>query len=151
MDFSHSIALRRGRFSEPGRLYLLTTVTQDRVPFFSHFHLARLVVDQFRRAHQERSARSLAWVVMPDHFHWLVELQDVTLKTLMRRVKSQSTRRVNHACGRAGRLWQQGFHDRALRHEDDVRAVARYIVMNPLRAGLVKRLGDYPHWDAVWL
>jgi len=32
-----------------------------------------------------------------------------------------------------------------------VQATARYIVANPLRAGLVERLGDYPLWDAVWL
>lgn len=151
MDLSHSKALRRGRFSEPGRLYLLTTVIQDRAPLLSHFQSARLVVDQFRRAQYEHSARSLAWVIMPDHFHWLVELQDVTLKTLMRRVKSQSARSINRARKRTGKLWQQGFHDRALRREDDIQTVARYIVMNPLRAGLVKRLGDYPHWDAVWL
>jgi hypothetical protein len=29
--------------------------------------------------------------------------------------------------------------------------MARYVVANPLRAGLVKRLGDYPLWDAIWL
>jgi hypothetical protein len=28
---------------------------------------------------------------------------------------------------------------------------ARYIVANPLRAGLTRRLGDYPLWDAIWL
>jgi putative transposase len=38
-----------------------------------------------------------------------------------------------------------------LRDEDDVKDWARYIVANPVRAGLVKRVGDYPHWDAVWL
>ena len=32
-----------------------------------------------------------------------------------------------------------------------LRDVARYIVANPLRAGLVERVGDYPYWDAVWL
>ena len=31
------------------------------------------------------------------------------------------------------------------------RAAARYIVANPLRAGLVKQIGDYPLWDAIWL
>jgi hypothetical protein len=38
-----------------------------------------------------------------------------------------------------------------LRREEDVLSVARYIVVNPLRAGLVARVGDYPLWDAVWL
>ena len=35
--------------------------------------------------------------------------------------------------------------------DEDLKKTARYIVANPLRAGLVKRLGDYPHWDALWL
>jgi len=38
-----------------------------------------------------------------------------------------------------------------MRKEEDLQALARYIVANPLRAGLVKRVGDYPHWDAMWL
>jgi putative transposase len=29
--------------------------------------------------------------------------------------------------------------------------VARYIVANPLRAGLVNRVEDYSHWDSIWL
>jgi REP element-mobilizing transposase RayT len=48
-------------------------------------------------------------------------------------------------------IWQPGFHDHALRHDDDVAEIARYIVANPLRAGLVARLGDDSHWDAVWV
>ena len=48
-------------------------------------------------------------------------------------------------------MWQEGFHDRALRQEADLRKAARYVVANPLRAGLVTDLGDYPLWDAVWV
>ncbi|MGR6652902.1 REP-associated tyrosine transposase [Pseudomonas mosselii] len=151
MDSPHSSQLRLGRFSEPGRLYLLTTETLNRTPYLADFRSARLLIAQLRIAEAEGIARSLAWVVMPDHFHWLVELGSRDLKTLMRRIKSRSTRMINGYQGRVGRLWQQGFHDRALRREEDVQAVARYIVMNPKRAGLVERVGDYPHWDAIWL
>ena len=49
------------------------------------------------------------------------------------------------------RIWQRGFHDRALRQDDNVRDIARYIIANPLRAGLSKSIGEYPHWDAIWL
>jgi putative transposase len=38
-----------------------------------------------------------------------------------------------------------------VRKEDDLVGLARYLVANPLRAGLVQRIGEYPHWDAVWL
>ena len=88
---------------------------------------------------------------MPDHLHWLVVIGDMPLQTLAQRVKSRSAIAINKARLRHGKLWQKGFHDRALRREDDLQSVARYIVANPLRAGLVKRLGDYPLWDAIWL
>lgn len=48
-------------------------------------------------------------------------------------------------------LWQKGFHDHAIRKEENIQQLARYIVANPLRAGLVEKIGDYPLWDAIWL
>ncbi|MFI8646748.1 REP-associated tyrosine transposase [Pseudomonas iridis] len=143
--------LRAGRYAEPNRVYLLTTNTLSREPVFADFALGRLVVHQLRRAQDLGLAKSLAWVVMPDHFHWLVELENCSLRKLMRETKSLITREVNLCSGRSGQLWQQGYHDRALRKEDDLVKMARYIVANPLRAGLVEKLGDYPLWDAIWI
>ncbi|MFI8225100.1 REP-associated tyrosine transposase [Pseudomonas sp. NPDC085632] len=150
-DLPASHRLRAGRYAEPHRIYLLTTNTLDREPIFADFTLGRLVVHQFRRAQNLGLAKSLAWVVMPDHFHWLIELENCSLKKLMRETKSLITREVNMSINRKGPLWQQGFHDRALRREEDLVKMARYVVANPLRAGLVEEIGDYPLWDAVWL
>ena len=94
MDSPHSKQLKLGRFSQVSRLYLLTSTTLHRSQTFREFDCARLLVAQFRQAQDEGAIRSLAWVVMPDHFHWLVELGPVSLKHLMRRVKSRST--MNH-------------------------------------------------------
>ncbi|MBM6446040.1 MULTISPECIES: REP-associated tyrosine transposase [Pseudomonas] len=146
-----SSRLRTGRYVEPNRIYLLTTNTLHREPIFSDFALGRLVVHQFRRAQNIGLANSLAWIVMPDHFHWLVELENCSLRRLMRETKSLITREVNLYSGRSGALWQQGFHDRALRRDEDLVKMARYVVANPLRAGLVEKLGDYPLWDAIWV
>ena len=77
--------------------------------------------------------------------------KEVPLAELMKAVKGTSARLLNDRLGRRGPLWQPGFYDHALRGEEDRLAVARYIVANPLRAGLVRRLGDYPHWDSIWL
>jgi len=143
--------LRFGRYSESGRIYLLTSVTRDRSPFFGDWRMGRLLVNAFRQAEEERAARSLAWVVMPDHFHWLVELQDAHLAVLMCKTKSRTVRALNHATGSHHRLWQKGYHDRAVRREEDLQAIARYIVMNPVRAGLARRVHDYPLWDAIWI
>ncbi|RON65816.1 REP-associated tyrosine transposase [Pseudomonas fluorescens] len=143
--------LRVGRYAEASRIYLLTTNTHERQPVFRDFTLGRLVVDQFRNAQNSGLANSLAWVVMPDHFHWLIELQQGTLSELMQKTKSMSTKAVRQATGQKKTLWQRGFHDRALRREEDLVKMARYVVANPLRAGLVKKLGDYPLWDAIWV
>ena len=150
-DLFASHRLRVGRFAEPSGIYLLTSNTFDREPVFTDYALGRLVVLQLRAAQNQGLARSLAWVVMPDHFHWLIELQHGSLSELMQRTKSLSTKAVKMATGRTANLWQQGFHDRALRKEEDLVKLARYVVANPLRAGLVEKLGNYPLWDAIWI
>ena len=92
------------------------------------------------------AAETLAFVVMPDHVHWLVQLKDgERLGEVVRRLKA----RVSSVLGVP--VWQRGFHDHALRKDEDVAGVARYVVANPVRAGIVRRVGEYPHWDAVWL
>ena len=75
----NSHLLRRGRHSESGRPYLITAVVHNRQPLFKDFHLGRLLVAEFRKTHELGMVDSLAWVVMPDHFHWLFELQGTTL------------------------------------------------------------------------
>lgn len=144
-------ALRKGRVSETGRVYLLTTVVEGRRPVFADWRIGRLIVAELRAEHQSGRVNSLAWVVMPDHLHWLLTLEEGSLGKLMQRVKSRSAIAINAALHRADRLWQKGYHDHALRTEEDLPAVARYVVANPLRAGLVSSLRDYPLWDAAWL
>lgn len=70
----HSSALRKGRFSEANRIYLITSVSENRVPWFRDLYLGRIVVRAFMGARPE--AETLAFVVMPDHFHWLMQLGD---------------------------------------------------------------------------
>jgi putative transposase len=147
----HAHRLRLGRFSEPGRIYNITSIVENRRPVFADWRLGRLVVAEFTRAEQQGLVSSLAWVIMPDHFHWLFELKDGSLGALLKQVKGRSAIEFNKATKGEGRLWQRGFHDRAVRNEDDLRQLARYIVGNPMRAGLVNQAGDYPLWDAVWL
>jgi len=116
-DLPAAHRLRVGRYAEASRIYLLTTNTHQRKQIFKDFPLGSLVVDQFRNAQNSGLANSLAWVVMPDHFHWLVELQQGSLSELMQKTKSLSTKAVRQVTGDCSPLWQRGFHDRALRQE----------------------------------
>ncbi|WP_028623464.1 REP-associated tyrosine transposase [Pseudomonas sp. Ant30-3] len=150
-DLPHAKRLRAGRYSQTGQIYLLTAVTRNREPLFTNWLTGRLLVRQFQQAQADDLVDSLAWVIMPDHFHWLVELKNSTLPAVMLATKSRSARSINAHLGRTGSVWQKGFHDRAIRYEEDLLATARYVIANPIRAGLVSRVQDYPLWDAKWL
>lgn len=142
----HSHRLRSGRFSQAAQVYMVTVVTLNRQPFFEDFAAARTLVQTLKTASDLQRATTLAYVVMPDHLHWLMQLHEGTqLARCVRDVKSVTTHRLGHA------VWQRGFHDHAVRREEDLQALARYVVANPVRAGLVSRTGLYPHWDAVWV
>ena len=147
----NSHRLRRGRCSELGRAYLITTVVHQRRRIFGDWQVGRLLIAELRRAHEQRWVDSIAWVVMPDHLHWLVQLEEIHIERLMQAVKSRSTLSINRALNRKGAFWQTGYHDRAIRDGKDLKPLARYIIANPLRAGLVERIGDYPLWYACWL
>lgn len=142
----HSFALRRGRVSISGQIYHITVATSRRQPHFSNLFIARSAIRVLQQAQMRGDAETLAYVLMPDHLHWLMVLgAGRELSKVVGTIKSLSSRMTGY------KLWQQGFHDHAVRREERVRHIAQYIVANPLRAGLVARLGDYPHWDATWL
>ncbi len=100
-----------------------------------------MLVEEFRRAHDQKWVNSMAWVIMPDHFHWLIQLERYTLAQLMPAIKSRSTLTINRALNECGAFWQSGYHDRTIRDNEDLLPFAGYIVANPL----------HPLWDACWL
>ena len=145
-------ALRRHRLHLPGHVCLVTATTLGRQAFFKEFAPACKAA----RCHLDpdvcRESRLLAWLLMPDHGHWLVQVGEGDhLASLMNRIKSATARAYNEEARRTGALWARAYHERLLRGDDDVRDAARYLIAKPVRAGLVKRVGDYAFWNAVWI
>jgi len=149
----HGSSLRKGRFSEVNITYLVTTVTNKRIRHFENFESSRLFINTIRNSDNSNKTKTLSWVIMPDHIHWLFDLlEEQKLEEVVRSVKGTFARYFNQKHNLTGnRFWQAGFHDRAIRREEDMIVAARYIVANPLRAGLVNDIGNYPHWDSIWL
>jgi len=133
-------------------LYLLTAVTAYRQPLFADWRCAWAASATLGAPAHWQDAQLLCWVLMPDHWHGLIRLDDgANLSALMRSAKGASARAANLARGRGGAIWEPGYWDRALRRDEDAATAARYIVQNPVRAGIVRRAVDYPYWDALWL
>jgi putative transposase len=85
---------------------------------------------------------------MPDHLHIVAEgsADDSNCLTFARVFKQRTAftwKQLNHA-----QLWQKGFHDHVLRNDEDTRSIVRYVLENPVRAGLVESK-DPPYMDTA--
>lgn len=144
-------ALRRGRYSEPHRAYLLTFATQGRQPLFANATLADAASAALLDRRLWARSQLLAWVLMPDHWHGLMVLGPwQTLPDLVRGLKCNSSRLARAATPAVAQVWAAAYHDRAVRRDEALVDAARYVVLNPVRAGLVQRARDYRYWGAVW-
>jgi putative transposase len=146
----YSRLLRKGRYSQLGRCYLITAVTHGRLQFFSDFYSARCLISVFMDLHLNQQVIIKAFVVMPDHFHCLLVLsQTDSLSNVVRQIKGRSARLINISRSESGKLWQEGFHDHGLRDGEKLDEYIDYILANPLRKGLVDDLSEYSHWDVI--
>ena len=143
-------SLLQGRVSTPGHCYSVTTTTAHRDPRFADLSAARTVINAIRTLDNARHSQTLALVVMPDHVHWLFRLGlFLSLSEVVRRFKGRCARELGASMG-ASTLWQCGFHDHALHTGESLAQAARYIIQNPVRAGIVTSIGDYPFWHSAW-
>jgi REP element-mobilizing transposase RayT len=143
--------LRKGRVSQSNGEYFITFACHNRSKIFNSNIAATTFCRQIKLNEQHFNCLWKTWVLMPDHFHGLLQLGDGDLSKTISHLKGLTSRRINEAIKSSGHVWQSSFYDRGLRAEDDRKGIARYIVANPLRAGLVDNVGDYPYWDSIYL
>nr|CAG34267.1 hypothetical protein [Stenotrophomonas maltophilia] len=130
--------------------YVLTTVVRHRRPVFEDPRCATCLVGALRYVERMGLSRSFAWVVMPDHLHWLMQLRDGSLARMIGTVKSRSSRLLGQQFGIQTPLWQPSYFDHAVRSEEALRRHALYILGNPIRAGLTLHLDEYPFAWCRW-
>jgi putative transposase len=141
--------LVKGRRSEIGHYYAITTCAFARSPLFSDPIAARCVIAELNSADYKDMVITIAWVVMPNHLHWLFRVEKDTLSGIVQKMKCSSANRINAALHRHGAVWQAGFFDHRIRTENDLELQARYIIENPVRAGIVASIEEYPHSGGV--
>ena len=133
------------------RRYFLTFCVRNRCRVFLDDSNVNGALLQFRKTAALEAFAIMAYCFMPDHTHLLVEgtSDRSDLRSFAKLAKQRSG--AAHALGGSGRLWQEGYYDRILRDDDDPRAIARYIVANPVRGGLVLSPHEYPYVGSdVW-
>ena len=125
-------------------VFSVTIATQGRGDIFRDISFGLDCIYILRVLRRESGCPIYAYCLMPDHVHLLVGTSAKT--PLPRFVGAWKSR-----CYRAGRLrgyvdpfWQRSFYDHAIRADEDLRVAARYVLANPVRAGLVSDFRLYP-------
>jgi len=101
------------------------------------------VLLQFLRACTATDVALIAYCFMPDHVHLLIEGKSETASVEECVIRAKQYSGFWYSKTRRARLWQKSSWDRALRVEDNRAAVIRYILANPVRAGLVRSPLEY--------
>lgn len=94
--------------------------------------------------------RLLAWCVMPNHVHVLIETRDsYPLHKVVQGWKSFTAKLINQHLRQSGTVWMRDYFDRYIRDDHHFAAVIAYIHGNPVKAGLVSNKLDWPHSSAA--
>ena len=140
----HQTNLRKGRYSE-SRAYSITKCAAKGL-CLTDFSIPEILIDSFFWMDSHEMFTVGAFVVMPDHYHLVMRLnQGVDLSSIMQKMGSFTANSINKKAGPLGEVWQRGYYDRAIRKSEDIRAVVEYIYNNPVRKGLVAKPEEWPY------
>ena len=122
----------------------VTAVARNRVKAFSDHDFAQFIVTSLIAIAALFKFEVTAYVVMPDHVHFVVTAieENADFKEMMKKWKQKTGYEFSQLHGR--RLWQKGYWERVLRDGDNPLSVCRYLIENPVRARLVTHPSEYP-------
>ena len=108
------------------------------------------IVQNSLKYHDSKKYDLAAWVVMPNHLHFLITpFEEVELSEIAHSIKSYTAHEANKVLGRTGRFWQVEPFDRYIRNRRHFNAVVEYIEKNPVKAGLCRRPDEW-RFSSAW-
>ncbi len=87
----------------------------------------------------------IAYTIMSNHFHLSFELnkENSGISKIMKSIKGRSALLINRQLNRSGKLWQDESYDRWIRDDVELYFIIKYILENPVKAGLAKHWQDW--------
>jgi REP element-mobilizing transposase RayT len=136
------------RIEFPGALYHVTTRGNARADIFLEDRDRHDFLDVLGSVTRHHHWLCRAYCLMTNHYHLLVETPEPNLSRGMRQLNGRYTQRFDRRHRRAGHLFQGRFNGILVERESHLLELARYVVLNPVRAGLVQSAEDYP-WSSL--
>lgn len=86
----------------------------------------------------------ICYTIMSNHVHLLFETQN-NVSRIMKTIKGRSARESNLLLNRTGSFWQSESFDRVIRDERELNMVIKYVLLNPVKCGLVNKWSDWKY------
>ena len=138
---------RQLRLEYPGALYHLTARGNEQQPIFHDDVDRQQFLQLFGYEILQQRWRCYAYCLMGNHYHLLIETPGPNLSRGMRRLNGSYTQRFNWRHQRVGHLLQGRFKSLVVERETYLLELCRYVVLNPVRAGMVATPADWP-WSS---
>ncbi len=137
-DFVTGAMARPLRIEFAGALYHVTSRGNERHDIFFTDNDRRAFLRTLEKVCGRFNWLCHAYCLMGNHYHILLETPEANLSKGMRQLNGVYTQYVNRRYGRVGHLFQGRFKGILVQKEPYLLELARYIVLNPVRAGMVK-------------
>ncbi len=134
---------RKIRIEYPGALYHLTSRGNARQSIFINDDDRNAFLSILDDVILEHQWACYAYCLMDNHYHLLIETPEGNLAAGMQRLNSVYSSKFNKRHQRVGHVLQGRYDARVVEKESYLLKVARYIVLNPVRAGMVQRPDDW--------
>lgn len=135
------------RIEFPGAVYHVTSRGDRREPIFVDDDDRQALLEVLGAALARFDACALAWCLMGNHYHFVLQTRQPNLSQLMRQVNGVFTQRFNQRHGKVGHLFQGRFKAVLVDRDSHLLEVCRYVELNPVRAGMVATPQDWP-WSS---
>jgi len=135
------------RLEFPGALYHLTSRGTDGLPICEDDEDREAFVATLSAAVERFHWICHAYCLMDDHYHLMVETPDGNLSAGMRHLNGVYTQWFNRRHGQGGPVFQGRFKAIVVERKSYLLELCRYVVLNPVRTGRVKRVDRYP-WSS---
>ena len=135
------------RLEFAGALYHVTSRGDGREDIFRAVDDRRVFFDVLGGVWERFNWIVHAYCLMTNHYHLLVETPDGNLAKGMRELNGVYTQRFNRVYQRVGHVFQGRYKAILVEKETYLLELARYVVLNPVRARMVPSPGDYP-WSS---
>ena len=139
---------RLGRLFDTSPLYFVTFCTHLRKPFLARDDVHAAFVAYSRRAPDLNVAVG-RYVIMPDHIHLFVRGSQVFELGPWVGLLKQALAKAAKLSRAKAQLWEEGFFDHVLRSDESYSQKWNYVRENPVRAGLVKSIDDWPYQGEI--